>query len=315
MTISFGLSSEDKESRIDSIGSSDARVIVEGNPKMVAALHRRKCKLSDIEDFEDLEDNIHAQLGHYTEEFNRYWFTRRTGCPVSRAGEMVKHPDHSFLHVSLDGFVTLNPGNMKTDDFKLTWLCPMPSKPVPCLFEAKWRIPFSYSQDFMNDKYMPQVQHGVSCLRHEGVEHAVLSTLHVPQISAVVIPFNQFYWAEMFIRLENFWASVESGEMPEVFASIEAPKPGQPGGKVLRTIDPAKEPFANEWADAAATFLENEGQAKKFETAKKAIKEMFPDDAGSAAGFGITVKRGAAGAVTIKADKPKGERRSAKNAA
>lgn len=62
---------------------------------------------------------------------------------------------------------------------------------------------------------------------------------------------------------------------------------------------------ANQFPQWAADYLENDGAAKRFEAAKKALKEVMPEDAISFTAHGVVVKRNVKGAINIIKDKEK----------
>jgi hypothetical protein len=64
-------------------------------------------------------------------------------------------------------------------------------------------------------------------------------------------------------------------------------------------------PCANEFPQWAADYLESEGPARRFEAAKKALKEAMPEDAFSLTAHGVVVKRNVKGAINITKDKEK----------
>ena len=106
---------------------------------------------------EDLSDVLPVQMGNATEDFNRYWFKRRTGKNVSRPGEHVTSSRVPFMMCTLDGMV---------ED------CPLP---IPAgeaaYFDAKHVNQFS-KIDAVSQKYMPQMHHNGHVM---GVRWAILS--------------------------------------------------------------------------------------------------------------------------------------------
>lgn len=120
--------------RRSGIGGSDATKIVAGEWKKLYQLKK------GLIDDEDLSFVLPVQMGIYTEDFNRDWFTAHTDLPVQEVESTMKHKKHDFMLANLDGFV-LNE-NLK----------PMG------VFEAKHVHAFT-KDDTILEKYYAQIQH------------------------------------------------------------------------------------------------------------------------------------------------------------
>ena len=120
--------------RRSGIGGSDATKIVAGEWKKLYQLKK------GLIDDEDLSFVLPVQMGIYTEDFNREWFTAHTDLPVQEVDSTMKHKKHDFMLANLDGFV-LNE-NLK----------PMG------VFEAKHVHAFT-KDDTILEKYYAQIQH------------------------------------------------------------------------------------------------------------------------------------------------------------
>jgi predicted phage-related endonuclease len=88
---------------------------------------------------EDLSANLIVQLGLVTEALNRAWYERNTGHAISAVQTRVKHPVLSFMAATLDGMVT----------------------ETGAVYEAKFMLPWSFSEGTAAEKYMAQLQHNM----------------------------------------------------------------------------------------------------------------------------------------------------------
>jgi hypothetical protein len=78
--------------------------------------------------------------------------------------------------------------------------------------------------------------------------------------------------------------------------------------------DLPKLPCSNEFPERAAEFIKHEASAGVFDDAKKALKEMLPEDAISLTAHGVAVVRNAKGAVSVSTPKAKRSRANARAA-
>src|SRR5256886_1263212 len=118
------------------IGGSDARIIMGSDE---AALLRLWCEKRGEAEPEDLSGNLIVQLGSATEELNRSWYERNTGRRISDVQRRVKHSAIPWMAATLDGIV----------------------EGTEALFEAKFMLPWSFSEEAAAEKYMAQVQHNM----------------------------------------------------------------------------------------------------------------------------------------------------------
>jgi predicted phage-related endonuclease len=125
-----------KASRRQFVGGSDARIIMSGDEAALIRLWKEK--RGEVEP-QDLSDNLVVQLGVATEALNRTWYERNTGRTVTDVQRWVQHPVHRFLAATLDGMV---------DD-------------PDAVFEAKFMLPWSFSEEAAAEKHMAQLQHNM----------------------------------------------------------------------------------------------------------------------------------------------------------
>lgn len=125
-----------REHRRAFIGGSDARIIMGNDEAALVRLWREK---RDEAEPEDLSGNLIVQLGRATEELNRTWYERNTGRSVRDIQRHVKHSAIPWMAATVDGIV----GGTEA------------------VFEAKFMLPWSFSEEAAAAKYMAQVQHNM----------------------------------------------------------------------------------------------------------------------------------------------------------
>ena len=118
------------------IGGSEARIIM-GNDE-AALLRLWQEKRGEVEP-EDLACNLIVQLGLATEELNRRWYEANTGQVITDIQKQVRHPALRWMAATLDGRV----------------------QGSDAVFEAKFMLPWSFSEEAAGEKYMPQLQHNM----------------------------------------------------------------------------------------------------------------------------------------------------------
>jgi predicted phage-related endonuclease len=123
-------------SRRHFIGGSDARIIM--SPDEVALTRLWKEKRGEVE-LEDLTGDLIVQLGVATETLNRSWYERNTGRAIADVQRWVQHPVHRYLAATLDGFIN----------------------ELDAVFEAKFMLPWSFSEEAAIEKHMAQLQHNM----------------------------------------------------------------------------------------------------------------------------------------------------------
>lgn len=226
---------------------------------------------------DDLADKLYVQMGVWTEPLNRYWFQQRTGLTVSVRRMNRVHPRHRFLRASLDGWVGLSPWQAKhTGGYD---------------FQARTRRTI----DTEVERHYAQLQHEMLVT---GAPSAYLSVFFENGVfDWTEVPADPETQALIVARAARFWAHVESATPPEGFEAADAPAPL--AAAALLDVDMTGN---NAWAAAAATFRETAEAAKRFEAAKKNLKDKTPANAKQARGHGVIVARAKNGSLTPKLD-------------
>jgi predicted phage-related endonuclease len=260
----------DSISRRSFIGGSDARIIM-GNDE--AALIRLWQEKRGEAEPEDLSGNLIVQLGAVTEELNRSWYERNTGRRVADVQHRVKHSAIPWMVATLDGIV----------------------EGSGAVFEAKFMLPWSFSEEAAADKYMAQVQHNM------WVTHLGSSVLSIitggGKWVEITIPMDPLYLSVLVSAEKKFWRCVQSGETPHLINA----EPPRPRIEAIRIVDMSS---SNSWAEFAALFRNTRSAFLDHERAKSELKALMPEDAKEAIGHGVKVKRSKSGAVSFDVLEP-----------
>jgi predicted phage-related endonuclease len=247
------------------IGGSDARIIMGSDETALIRLWREKRGESEPE---DLSSNLIVQLGKATEELNVCWYERNTGQRVIDRQRLVKHSAISFMAATLDGVV----------------------EGTAAIFEAKFMLPWSFSEEWAAEKYMAQVQHNM------WVTHLRTSVLSVitggGKWVEIAIPMDPLYLSVLVSAEKKFWRCVQSGEPPHLI-NAEAPRPRL---EIVRIVDMSS---SNSWAEFAVLFCNTRDAFLDHERARSELKALMPEDAKEAIGHGVRAKRSRSGAVSF----------------
>jgi predicted phage-related endonuclease len=246
------------------IGGSDARIIM-GDEAALLRLWREK--RGEVEP-EDLSGNLTVQLGLVTETLNRIWYERNTGQSVKDVQRRVLHPVNRWMGATLDGMV----------------------EGTGVVFEAKFMLPWSFSEEAAAEKHMAQLQHNM------WVVNATAAALSVitggSKWVEIGIHADPLYQHLLLTAEKKFWRCVESGEPPRLFG-VEAPRPRI---EAIRIVDMSA---SNSWGEFAGVFCRTRPAFLEHETAKTELKKLMPEDAKEAIGHGIRAKRSKSGAVSF----------------
>jgi predicted phage-related endonuclease len=247
------------------IGGSDARAIMGSDEAALLRLWREK--RGEIEP-EDLSDNLIVQLGSVTEDLNRRWYERNTGYAITDVQRRIQHPVIKWMAATLDGLV--DPGR--------------------AVFEAKFMLPWTFSEDAAAEKHMAQLQHNMWV---SNARSAVLSVItgggKWVEMSVHADPLYQHL---LLTAERKFWRCVESGETPRLFG-VEAPRPRI---EAVRVVDMSA---SNSWADFAGVYCRTRSAFVEHEAAKSELKKLMPEDAKEATGHGIRARRSKSSAISF----------------
>jgi predicted phage-related endonuclease len=248
------------------IGGSDARIIMGDDEANLVRLWREKRGESDQE---DLSGNLIVQLGVVTEELNRAWYQRNSGLAVKDVQKRVRHSVHQWMAATLDGIV----------------------EQTGAVFEAKFMLPWTFSEEAAAEKHMAQLQHNMWVI---AARSAVLSIITGGgKWVELKIHADPLYQHLLLTAEEKFWRCVQSGEPPRLFG-VEPPRLRL---EAVRVIDMSS---SNLWAELAATYLRTRSAHGEHEITKAELKKLVPEDAKEAAGHGIKARRSKSGAISFE---------------
>jgi len=247
------------------LGGSDANIIM--NCDHIALLRLWREKRGEIEP-EDLSRNLIVQLGVATEQLNRHWFERNTGQALTDIQRRIRHPVIRWMAATLDGVV----------------------EATGAVFEAKFMLPWSFSEERAAEKYLAQVQHNMWVTN---AKEAVLSIITGGgKWVEIGIPADPLYQHLLLTAEKKFWRCVENGEAPRLFG-VDPPRPRV---KAVRIVDMSA---SNSWAEFAGVFLRTHEAAVEHERAKAELKVLLPEDAREGVGHGIRARRSRSGAISF----------------
>jgi hypothetical protein len=247
------------------IGGSDARTIMGSDEAALMRLWREKRGEAEPE---DLSGNLIVQLGLVTEDLNRRWYETNSGQIITDIQRRIRHPVLRWMAATLDGRV----------------------EGSGAVFEAKFMLPWSFSEEAAATKYMPQLQHNMWVVN---ATTAVLSVItgggKWVEIAAHADPLYQHL---ILTAEKKFWRCVESGEPPRLFG-VDPPKPRI---EAIRIVDMSS---SNAWAEFSGVFARTRCAHLEHEQAKSELKGLMPEDAKEAIGHGVRAKRSKSGAISF----------------
>src|SRR3954469_1551889 len=247
------------------IGGSDARIIRGSDEAALIRLWREKRGESEPA---DLSDNLIVQLGSVTEELNRSWYERNTGRQVRDVQRHVRHALIPWMGATLDGIVD----------------------GTEAVFESKFMLPWSFSEEGAAEKYMPQLQHNMWVTN---LRTSVLSIITGGgKWVEISVPIDPLYLTVLVSAEKKFWRCVQSGETPHLINA----EPPRARIEALRVVDMST---SNSWSEFAGLFRETRQAFLDHERAKSELKALMPADAKEAIGHGIRGKRSKSGAVSF----------------
>jgi predicted phage-related endonuclease len=222
------------------IGGSDARIIMGNDEAALVRLWREKRGEAEPE---DLSDNLIVQLGVATEELNRSWYERNTSRRVTDFQRRVKHSAIPWMVATLDGIV----------------------EGTNAVFEAKFMLPWSFSEEAAAEKYMAQVQHNM------WVTHLRTSVLSIitggGKWVEIAIPMDPLYLTVLVSAEKKFWRCVQSGEPPHLIKA-ELPRPRI---EAIRIVDMSA---SNSWAEFAALFPQHPDRLSRPRTGEERAQSL-----------------------------------------
>jgi predicted phage-related endonuclease len=247
------------------IGGSDARTIMGKDEKALLRLWREKRgEAAPL----DLSGVLIVQLGLVTEDLNRRWYELNSGHRISDIQRHAIHRSIPWMAATLDGLV----------------------KETGAVFEAKFMLPWSFSEEAAAEKHMAQLQHNMLVA---DTRKSVLSIINGGgKWVELSVEADPIYQTILIAAEKAFWRAVKTGEPPVLF-DCEPPKPRI---EAVRAVDMNA---SNSWAEFAALFRDTHKAHDDHERSKGELKALMPEDAKEAMGHGIRAKRSKSGAISL----------------
>jgi predicted phage-related endonuclease len=255
----------DSSHRRSFIGGSDARTIMGDDEAAIVRLWREK--RGEVEP-EDLSGNLIVQLGLATEGLNRHWYERNTGQIVECVQHRLRHPVLKWMGATLDGMLAGS----------------------GAVFEAKFMLPWSFSEEAAAEKHTAQLQHNMWVTNAKAAALSIITG--GGKWVEITITADPLFQHLLLTAEKKFWRCVESGEPPRLFG-VEPPRPRI---AAVRIVDMSS---SNAWAELAGVFCRTRSAFLEHESAKAELKGLMPEDAKEAIGHGIRAKRSRSGAVSF----------------
>jgi hypothetical protein len=222
---------------------------------------------------QDLSTNLIVQLGVVTEPLNRLWYERNTGHTVTDVQRRIRHPVNRWMGATLDGMIPA----------------------ASAVFEAKFMLPWSFTEEAAAEKHAAQVQHNM------WVTNAKLAALSIitggGKWVEITLSADPLYQHLLLTAERKFWRCVENGEPPRLFG-IDPPRPRL---AAVRIVDMTG---SNAWAEFAAIFRATRQGFVDHEKSKSELKALIPEDVAEASGHGVKAKRSRSGAVSFDLIEP-----------
>src|SRR5450759_2551600 len=255
----------DSAARRSFIGGSDARIIMGSDESSLIRLWREK---RGVDEPEDLSANLIVQLGTVTEDLNRRWYELNSGEVIKDVQKRAQHQVIRWMAATLDGVV----------------------ESTGAVFEAKFMLPWSFSEEAAAEKHMAQLQHNMWVIQSRS---AVLSIITGGgKWVEMIVHADPLYQQLLLTAEKKFWRCVESGDPPRLYGA----EPPRPRILAVRIVDMSA---SNSWAELAGVFCQTRAAFLEHEQAKTELKILMPEDAKEAFGHGVKAKRSKSGAISF----------------
>jgi hypothetical protein len=220
------------------IGGSDARIIMSPDEEALIRLWREKRGESEPD---DLSDNLVVQLGIVTEALNRTWYERNTVRLVTGIQRWARHPVHRWMAATLDGVI----------------------EDVDAVFEARFMLPWSFSEEAAAEKHMAQLQHNMWVVNARTAALSIITG--GGNWIEIATPADPLYQHFLVTAERRFRRCVETGETPRPYG-VEPPRARI---EAVRTVDMSE---SNSWAQFAGAFCATRSAFLDHERAKSELK-------------------------------------------
>jgi hypothetical protein len=218
---------------------------------------------------DDLSRNLAVQMGVHTEDFNIKWFETEMDCVIT---DQQKEFTQTIGDVPVKGTVD---GMWESS-----------------IIEAKHTNSMN-NMDKAIEYYMPQIQTYAHLADADGIWMSVI--FGNSKWESAYVSRNKDYFHSMWAVVSDFWGYVIRDAEP---VGVDVPSINLDKIEVDQMVkrDASRD---NHFIDAAHTYLENQGAAKVFESAKKDLKAMVGADEREVYCSNLTIKRDKRGSLRI----------------
>src|SRR3984893_15578488 len=170
--------------RREFVGGSDARIIMGDDEAALLRLWREKRGEAEPE---ALSGNLIVQLGLATEDLNRHWYERNTGQTVESAQRRGRAPVRRGRRATRDGMVA----------------------GTGAVFDAKFMLPWSFSNEGAAEKHMAQLQHNMWVTNAKAAALSIITG--GGKWVEIAIAADSLYQHLLLTAEKKFWRCAESG--------------------------------------------------------------------------------------------------------
>ena len=158
------------------------------------------------------------------------------------------------------------------------------------MFEAKFMLPWSFSEEVAATKHMAQLQHNMWVTNAKSAALSIITG--GGKWVEILVPADALYQHFLLTAEKRFWRCVQTGETPRPYG-LEPPRPAI---EAVRVVDMSG---SNAWGEFAGIFCTTRAALLDHERAKSELKALVPEDAKEASGHGVRAKRSKSGAISF----------------
>jgi hypothetical protein len=159
------------------------------------------------------------------------------------------------------------------------------------VFEAKFMLPWTFSEEAAAEKHMAQLQHNMWVTSSKAAALSIITG--GGKWVEMTIPADPLYQHLLLTAEKKFWRCIETGESPHLFG-IEPPRARI---DAVRVVDMTS---SNSWAEFAGVFCRTRAAYLDHDAAKLELKRLMPEDAKEATGHCVRAKRSKSGAISFE---------------
>ena len=261
--------------RVGFMGGSDANTLI-NRPE---DWHKLWLVKTGREQPEDLSHVFPVQLGNFTENFHMDWIDRKALVPSIGKRQAQFH--EIINGVPYQGTVDAITGGEEA------------------IIEVKHVSGRLGNLQAYAEYYMPQMQLYMRLSKIPRCFFSVIMGNQEPQV--MMIRANTAAQEEVLYLCQKFWWFVENDKPIEDTDTVTFDKIdwSQVNMDDLVAYDFSSK---NSWMAETYNYIQHEESAKEFDRAKKALREMIPDDARQVTGGGVTATRARNGSVRFKVE-------------